>query len=117
METIQQALTTTHFQHATRTSIFKLFFDWCQAQQESRLLWVGVIIAGHGCIITPLTSLLIVFSGNNIVLWSFAIAAMTMALVVNLAALPTKITLPVFVLSLLIDVAVIATCVTSLVNG
>ncbi|MEO8404704.1 MAG: hypothetical protein ABI480_08920 [Chitinophagaceae bacterium] len=117
METMQQSLSTTHFQHAARTSVFKSFFDWCQAQEESRLLWVGVIIAGHGCVITPLTSLLIVFSGNSIILWSFAIAAMTMALVVNLAALPTKITLPVFALSLLMDIAVVAACVTSLVNN
>jgi hypothetical protein len=33
-----------------------------------------------------------------------------MALVTNLAAMPTKITIPVFVLSVLIDIAVIISC-------
>jgi hypothetical protein len=116
METIQQSLITTHLQHAGRISILTSFFDWCRAQEKDRLLWLGIIIAGHGCVITPLTSLLIMFSGNSIILWTLIITAMAMALVVNLAALPTKITLPVFVLSLLIDVVVIAACVTSLVN-
>ena len=40
-------------------------------------------------------------------LFSFGIAAMAMALVTNLAALPTKITIPTFFLSLILDVAII----------
>jgi hypothetical protein len=45
--------------------------------------------------------------GNSPLLWAFAIAAMTMCVVTNLAALPTKITIPVFFLSVLIDVLLI----------
>jgi hypothetical protein len=36
-----------------------------------------------------------------------AIIAMGMALVTNLAALPTKITIPVFLLSIIIDIAIV----------
>jgi len=37
--------------------------------------------------------------------------AMCVCLVVNLAALPTRITIPVFALSVLVDVFIIANCI------
>ena len=51
------------------------------------------------------------FTGNNLYLFVVAIAAMGMTLVTNLAALPTKITIPLFILSLLIDLGIIISCV------
>jgi hypothetical protein len=69
--------------------------------------WVGIILAGHGCVITPITLLFIALAGNSMVLWAFTLAAMVMSLVVNLAAMPVKITVPVFLLSLLIDFGII----------
>ena len=39
--------------------------------------------------------------------WGMAIGAMAIALVANLAAMPTKITIPVFFFSVLIDIVVI----------
>jgi hypothetical protein len=49
--------------------------------------------------------------GNLPIFWPFAIAAIAMSLVVNLAALPTKITIPVFLFSILIDLVVIVNCI------
>jgi hypothetical protein len=43
-------------------------------------------------------------------LFMLCIVSMGMALVTNLAAMPTKITIPIFVLSVLIDLAVIISC-------
>lgn len=40
-----------------------------------------------------------------------AMAAMGITLIVNLAAMPTKITIPTFILSVLIDIAIIAICI------
>jgi len=37
--------------------------------------------------------------------------AMGLTLIVNLAAMPTKITIPVFALSVIIDIAIIIGCV------
>ena len=76
--------------------------------------WLAVGIAGHGCILTILTSCAILFTGNNFIFWPFVIAAMTMTVVVNLAALPTKITIPVLFLSVLIDITV---AIIALSNG
>jgi hypothetical protein len=91
----------------SRRSKLSQFIAWCDQQEQHRFGWLAVALAGHGCVLTPLTLLTIVFSGNLFALWIMAIAAMGMTLVVNLAALPTKITLPVFFFSILIDIATV----------
>ncbi|RYY16343.1 MAG: hypothetical protein EOO04_27110 [Chitinophagaceae bacterium] len=93
--------------YPAKTSIVSRFMNWADNQQESRLMWLGLSLAGHGCFLTPLTVALIAFTGMNLVLFMAAMIAMTMSLIVNLAALPTKITIPVLVLSILIDIVVI----------
>lgn len=94
-----------------KKSIVSRFFAWCQSQEEQRLLWLGVILGGHGCVITPITVLFVVMAGNLPIFWPFVIGAIFMSLIVNLAALPTKITLPVFFISLAIDLFVIINCI------
>jgi len=64
------------------------------------------MITAHGCVITPITIRFVMFSGNNFAFWPWIIAAMTMSLVTNLAALPTKITIPIFFLSIIIDLVI-----------
>lgn len=70
-------------------------------------MWLGIALSAHGCIITPLTIMAVLLAGTNMFLFILAIVAMGATLVTNLAALPTKITLPVFFLSILIDLAII----------
>lgn len=91
-------------------SIVSKFITWCQAQEKSRFGWVGLILAVHGCVITPITLFIIVMAGNNIALWGIAMGAMAASLITNLAALPTKITIPVFFFSVIIDLAIIGIC-------
>jgi hypothetical protein len=110
METLQHAYAPEMVTERKR-SLISRFFAWCETQEESRLLWLGIIVGGHGCVITPLTLLFIMLAGNPVIFWPFAIAAMTMALVVNLAALPARITIPIFLFSLLIDLFVIINCI------
>lgn len=93
---------------AKADSLFTRFINWADAQQESRLLWLALALGGFGCVLTPLTILLIVaFTGMNLFLFMATLFAMAISLIVNLAALPTKITIPVFFLSVLIDLLVI----------
>jgi hypothetical protein len=94
-----------------KVSLWKRFIAWCKGQQEHRILWLAVSLLGHGCFITILTLFAIIFSGNSIILWPFAIVAMGMPLVANLAAMPTKITIPLFALGVLIDLVIIITCI------
>jgi hypothetical protein len=77
------------------------------SQEKNRLLWLGLILALHGCIITPLTVMAVLLEGTNLALFVLAIVAMGLSLVTNLAAMPTKITIPVFALSIMIDLVVV----------
>lgn len=108
MQTVlHQSYARPYTQAANKTSIWTRFITWCKDQQESRLLWLGIALAVHASLMTPLTLFVVMFTGNNILFLAFAIAAIGMALISNLAALPTKITIPTFFLSIILDVAII----------
>ena len=92
-----------------KQSIVSKFISWCETQEKYRFGWLGLILAVHGCVITPITIFTIVMSGNNIALWGIVMGAMGMSLITNLAALPTKITIPVFFLSVIIDLSITGT--------
>jgi hypothetical protein len=113
-----KTLTQTSFSPAHNASIkFSLlakFFRWCGNQESNRFGWLALSLAAHGCIITPLAVALVVFTGNNFALWMAAMAAMGITLIVNLAAMPTKITIPTFVFSLIIDVVIVIAAITQL---
>lgn len=102
MKTISVA----HTYRAERVSLISKFMAWCHGQEKNRLLWLGVILTLHGCVITPLTVMAVLLAGTNLTLFMIAIVAMGMSLVTNLAAMPTKITIPVFALSVIIDLIV-----------
>ncbi len=111
MKTIQHTFSPAYERAEKKESIITRFFNWCGSQEESRFGWLATIVTGHGCIITPITLFFVMIAGNNFVFWGMVIGAMAMALIVNLAALPTKITIPVFFLSVLIDLVVIFNCI------
>lgn len=113
--TLHPAVSNAYKTTVSQPSVFAKFFDWCTAQEENRLLWLGIILAAHGCILTPLTAMAVLATGRSFPLFMLAIIAMAMALVTNLAAMPTKYTLPVFALSVLIDIAVVITALSAAV--
>lgn len=111
-------MSTTTFNHAfprdytaarPGASVFTRFIDWCHAQDHMRLFWVGITLVTHGCVITPLAIIGIIFSGPHVPMIPFGLVVLSMAmvLVVNLAALPTKITIPLYVLSIVADIAIV----------
>ena len=93
--------------YPAKISLVSRFTAWASGQENNRFMWLGLSIAGHGCFLTPLTVALVALTGMNLVLFMSAMVAMTISLIVNLAALPTKITIPVLGLSILIDIIVI----------
>jgi hypothetical protein len=112
METIMQnTIDATYIQRESKTSVVSKFMTWCKGQEKYRFGWLAAIVTSHGCVLTPITMFAIVLSGNSIILWAFALGAMAMSLVSNLAAMPTKITIPIFFFSIFIDVVIIASCV------
>lgn len=111
METsIQHVFKATRVKSASRESYFKKFIRWAEGQEENRFGWTAFAIAGHGCVFTILTVVAILYTGNNFIFWPFAIAAMATSLVSNLAAMPTKITIPILFASVLADLVIIVLC-------
>ena len=93
-----------------KVSSWKKFINWCDEQEEYRLGWLAAALSLHGCVLTILTMFAVVLAGNHFIFWPFVIGAMGATLLVNLAAMPTKITIPVFFFSVLIDLAIIISC-------
>ncbi|HMC99003.1 MAG TPA: hypothetical protein VKH37_02590 [Ferruginibacter sp.] len=88
-------------------SLWTQFINYATNQQPNRMLWLAIGLVGHGCIFTVATLAVVVLTGNVFALYAIACFPMGLVLVVNLAALPTKIIIPVFFLSILIDIGVI----------
>jgi len=109
--TLNQTIAATYTEKEPSVSVLKKFMNWCKAQDENRFMWIGIALAGHGCVLTPLTVMAVLLAGTNMFLFVLAIVAMGMALVTNLAAMPTKITIPIFILSILIDIAIVIACI------
>ena len=112
--TYQQTITSNYTERISRPSVFSKFIKWCANQQENRLLWLGIALAGHGCIITPLTVMAVMLAGTNLPLFMLALVSMGIAVVTNLAALPTKITIPALIFTILLDIAIV---IVAAVNG
>jgi hypothetical protein len=109
--TLNPTIAVSYSEKTSETSFIKRFLNWCKGQEKNQLLWLGIALSAHGCIITPLTIMAVLLAGTNLFLFILAIVAMGATLVTNLAAMPTRITLPVFILSTLIDIAIIISCV------
>lgn len=94
-------------------SLWSRFIQWADSQEKHRFGWTAGIIAGHGCVATIITAAVIIFTGNQFIFWPITIGVMAACLIVNLAAMPTKIIIPVFFASLLIDLLIIAICLSN----
>jgi hypothetical protein len=114
--TLQQTITANYTATTTKTNTWKKFISWCESQEQFRFGWLGAALATHGCIATPITLFFIILSGNVFTFWILAIAAMGASLITNLAAMPTKVTIPTLFLSLVIDVAIIISCISMGLN-
>ena len=105
--TINSTINTTYSGVTNNISIWTKFMNYCKDQEHNRLMWLGIALAAHGCILTPMTIMITLFTGANFGLFMTGMVAMGIALVTNLAAMPTRITIPAFVLSIVIDLFVV----------
>ncbi len=117
MQTLQHPYSPSYSSATKSQPVLSRFIAWCNGQEKYRFGWLAVMLTVHGCVLTPVTVLSITLGGNNFVFWGLAIGAMAMPLVANLAAMPTKITIPVFFFSVIIDLVVIATSIAFALNA
>ena len=106
--TINQQKRTSFLPVFGRTNILQRFKKWADSQNDNRFIWLGVALLAHASLLTPFTAMAVMVTSNNFVLVMVSLSAMALALVTNLAALPTKVTIPAFFLSIVIDIVVVA---------
>lgn len=99
---------------ASRLGLWARFINWARGQEENKFMWLAIALGGFGCVITPITILFVSLAGMNLFLFMAALFAMAFSLIVNLAAMPTRVTIPVFFFSISIDVVVIIAALASL---
>lgn len=100
-----------HSFDTTHVSTWKKFITWCDGQEKNRFGWLAGALTMHGCVLTILTMFAVILAGNNFIFWPFVIGAMGLTMITNLAAMPTRITIPVFFFSVLVDLIIIACCI------
>lgn len=93
------------------TGIFDRFFSWCEAQESNRFLWLGITFFAQIGLALPVAAFSIIFFGNNSsFLWITLLAVNLPTLILNLAALKTKVTLPFLFFAWLTEVVIILYC-------
>lgn len=93
-----------------KASFIVRFLKWAEKEDEdNHVTWVGISIAVAAAVTFPVTMLAILLNGAFFGLIIAAMAALALVVVTNLAALPTKYTIPFLFLSVLIDIAIIVT--------
>src|SRR5687768_7603627 len=82
MQTLQQTINPAYLVSKTKKqSLFTRFINWANGQEPFRYGWLGVILAAHGCFLTPATVFVVLYSGNNIWMFVTAVTVMAMSLV------------------------------------
>lgn len=108
----QQTYTTTTKANA---GIITRFFQWCERQEDNRFTWIGVSLFGSIGGVLPLTLLLVSLAyPGNFVLWIASAAVNVPVLAINLAAQPTKVTLPFLFFAWTTNLAIIISSAVSL---
>ena len=100
-----------HTQEHTGRGLLFQFTAWLNTQEEKRFFWAAISLVGHGTVFTILTFATVILTGNVFALIAVTCATMMLVLAVNLAALPVKYIIPIFIGSLLVDALVIITAI------
>ena len=93
-------------------NFFAKFLAWCDTQKSNHFLWLALSFFAQIGLTLPITAVFIVFfGGNNMLLWIIMAAINVPVLVLNLAALPTKTTLPFIFFGWLTQAVIIMYCI------
>ena len=91
----------------SHNTVVSRMVNWTKNEEKNRIIWVGVSIIAMAAVFFPLSISLILLNGANIPLIMGAMISLVAVVVTNLAALPTKYTIPAFLLGILIDIILI----------
>lgn len=94
-----------------KENLLTRFLRWCNAQEKNHYFWLAAILFGQVGAMLPIAIYTILFFGaNSLVLWIIVLTVNLPNLILNLASLPTKFTLPALFFSLFTEVVIVAYC-------
>jgi hypothetical protein len=91
----------------SHNNILSRLMAWIISEEKNRIAWVGISITAMSAIFFPFTMAAILFNGAVFPLIIGAMISLAIVVITNLAALPTKYTIPAFLLGILIDLVLI----------
>jgi hypothetical protein len=95
-------------QRSHNTVVHQLM-TWIKNEEKNHIAWVGISITVMSAIFFPITMSAILFNGAIFSLIMGAMISLSAVVIINLAALPTKYIIPVFLLGIAIDLVLIVT--------
>jgi hypothetical protein len=93
---------------ATNKSIISRFSDWTKREEKNHIAWVGISIIAMTAVFFPITMAAILFHGAVFKLIIGAMIPLTLVVIMNLAALHTKYTIPAFLTGIFMDIILIS---------
>jgi hypothetical protein len=92
----------------TRFSYFRSFTKWAANEDiDNHVGWIGIGIVTMTAICFPITMAAILFHGASAALIGIAMVSLVMVVIVNLAALSTRYTIPFLLAGILMDIIAI----------
>jgi hypothetical protein len=96
----------------TKTAYFRSFKKWASREDlDNHVGWIGISIISMTAVIFPLTMAAILFNGAEAALIGIAMISLVMVVIVNLAALSTRYTIPFLLAGILMDIVAVLVCV------
>jgi hypothetical protein len=84
---------------ATRPTALPRFFKWAENEDKiNHVSWVGISVTIMAAVMFPLTMIVVLLNGASFGLIMAAMVSLVLVVVTNLAALPTKYTIPFYFL-------------------
>ena len=97
-----------HREPRANTSVFSNMLKWADGQEKiNHVSWVGISVMVMAGVLFPVTMTIILLNGAAFSLIVTAMVALDLVVVSNLAAMPTKYTIPFLLLGTLIDLGAI----------
>jgi len=91
-----------------KKSLIANFIQWATNEdEEHHIAWVGASITAMAAVFFPLTMSVILLNGAAFGLIITAMISLSLVVITNLAALPTRYTIPFFLLGIFIDAGAI----------
>jgi hypothetical protein len=90
-----------------QSSVLAHFLNWSEKEEKNRIAWLGISITLMTAVFFPLTMVSILMHGVSFKLIIGAMFSLILVVIPNLAALPTRYTIPAFATGVVIDLLLI----------